>query len=63
MLSDFNLFAFTFRLLDACMQLAAKTYLLDMPVARPLMPLIKIRRNLCGYLTAGPFGYDLSYEA
>lgn len=34
-----------------------------MPVARPLMPLIKIRRNLCGYLTAGSFGCDLSYEA
>ena len=45
------------------MQLAAKTYLLDMPVARPLMSLIKIRRNLYGYLTAGSFGCDLSYEA
>jgi hypothetical protein len=62
-LSDFNLFTFTFRLLNACAQLAAKTYSLDMPCSSPPIPSIKIRRNLCGYLTAGSFGHDLSYEA
>ena len=53
MLSDFNLFDLAFQLLNACAQLAAKTYSLDIPCSSPPMPSIKIRRNLCKYLTIG----------
>ena len=38
MLSDFNLFDLAFQLLNACAQLAAKTYSLDIPCSSPPYP-------------------------